>query len=288
MAVDRVRKLPITSPLHFAKQLLIEHHDRIRRLIPDRYFVFSVHGSKIHLNIKESPMMLQRALGLYEPAKTQAIQSLLKPGETFVDAGANKGDFALLASRIVGNNGKVVCIEPEPINFSWIGRSVHLNSYRNVQLCNLALSDHDGEALLYLGTKSGYHTLLSNAPGRSQNSLKVKVRTLDSLLPELGIPSVNALKIDVEGAELAVLKGAVKTISTNPKIVLFVDIHPLLGVNPPEVFEYLASLGLTLVQMSEPYNVPATPHDCIEEILARRLERHCSEMRKPLQPPAKV
>lgn len=217
--------------------------------------------------------MLQRALGLYEPAKTKAIQELVNPGDTFVDVGANKGDFALLAARIVGQNGKVVCIEPEPNNVSWIRRSVDLNGYKNVQLCNLALSDHDGEALLYLGKKSGFHTLLRGARDSDQGSLKVKVRKLDNLLPELSVPSVNALKIDVEGAELKVLKGAAKIIAANPKIVLFLDIHPLLGVNPSDVFDYLESLGLAVCQMREPYDMPATAHKSIEDIVARRLEK---------------
>src|SRR5581483_2449965 len=154
------------SPVRFAKRLLIDHHQAIRWLIPDKYFVFSVPGGKIYLNVKESSMMLERALGLYEPAKTQAIRALLKPDETFVDVGGNKGDFALLAAKVAGPGGKVVCIEPEPTNFGWIRRSIELNGYKNIQLCNLALSDYDGEALLHLGTKSGFHTLLSGAPER--------------------------------------------------------------------------------------------------------------------------
>lgn len=84
--------------------------------------------------------MLARALGLYEPEKTRAVQALLKLGETFVDVGGNKGDFALLAAKITGENGKVVCIEPEPTNLSWIRRSIDLNGYKNIQLCNLALT----------------------------------------------------------------------------------------------------------------------------------------------------
>ena len=242
-------KLLEQSPACFAKRLAIKHHDRISWLIPDRYFVFSAPGGKIHLNIKESSMMLSRALGLYEPEKTRAVQALLKLGETFVDVGGNKGDFALLAAKITGENGKVVCIE----------------------LCNLALSDHDGESLLHLGTKSGFHTLMSGAPDRDRGSLKVIVRKLDSLLPELQVGAVNALKIDVEGAELQVLKGAAETIAANPQIVLFLDIHPFLGVNPSEVFDYLGFLGLTVCEMRQLYNLPATPHEGIFDIVARRL-----------------
>jgi hypothetical protein len=133
------------------------------------------------------------------------------------------------------------------------------------------LSDHDGESVLYLGTKSGFHTLLSGAPERDQGSIKVKTRTLDSLLPELGADRVNVLKIDVEGAELMVLKGASETIRANPNILVLLDIHAFLGVNPIEVFHYLSSLGLTACRMCPPYNIPATPHEGIYDVVARRL-----------------
>lgn len=259
------------SPLHLAKLLLINSHGRIRWLIPERYFVFAGHGGKIYLNIKESPMMLARALGLYEPEKTKAVLDLLKDRETFVDVGGNKGDFALLASRIVGGHGRVICIEPEPTNFGWIKRSIELNGYKNIQLCNLALSDHNGESLLYLGTKSGFHSLLSGAPERDKGSVKVTTRTLDDLLPGLGGGPVNVLKIDVEGAELQVLKGAAETVRANPQILVLLDIHPSLGVNPVEVFDCLSALGLTACRMCPPYNIPATPHRGIFEVLARRL-----------------
>ena len=259
------------SPVRFAKRKLIEHYDRIQWLIPDRYSIFSVPGGKIYLNIKESSMMLERACGLYEPEKTRAVRALLKPGETFVDVGGNKGDFARFAAKIAGENGKVVCIEPEPTNYGWIRRSVELNGYRNIQVCNLALSDRDGESLLHLGTKSGFHTLLEGAPDREQGLLTVKTRRLDSLLQELGVPVVNVLKIDVEGAEIQVLKGAVETIRANPQIIVLLDIHPFLGVNPSEVFECLSSLGLTACQMVPPYDSPTAPHKEIYDVVARRL-----------------
>jgi FkbM family methyltransferase len=255
----------------FAKRWLISNHDRIRRFIPDRYFVFAEAGGKIYLNIKESSMMLARALGSYEPEKTKAVRDLLKPRETFIDVGGNKGDFALLASKITGEHGRVICIEPELANCGWIQRSIALNGYKNIQLCNLALSDHDGESLLYLGTKSGFHTLLPGAPERDQGSMKVRTRSLDSLLPELGVGAVNVLKIDVEGAELLVLKGAAETIRANPQILVLLDIHQFLGVNPVEVFNCLNALGLTVCRMCPPYNIPATPHGGNFDVLARRL-----------------
>lgn len=251
--------------------MLAKHHDKIRWLIPDRYSVYSVAGGKIYLNVKESSMMLARSFGLYEQEKMKAVQAFLKRGDSFVDVGGNKGDFALLAAKLAGENGNVVCVEPEPTNLGWIRRSIELNGYKNIHLCNLALSDHDGECTLYLGTKSGFHTLLSGAPDRDKGSVTVKTRTLDNLLRELEVRAVNVLKIDVEGAELQVLKGATETIRANPDMVILLDVHPFLGVDPSAVFECLRAVGLTPCQMCPPYNVPATPHEGIYDIVARRL-----------------
>ena len=257
------------SPVRFVKRWLVDHHDNIRRFIPDRYSVFSVPGGKIYLNIKESSMMLERCFGLYEPEKTKAIHSLFKSGQTFVDVGGNKGDFALLAARIAGPTGRVVCVEPEPTNFQWIGRSAELNAYKNIQLCNLALSDFNGEAVLHLGAKSGFHTLLHGAPERDRGSVNVKTRTLDSLLAELNVPSVDVLKIDVEGAELQVLRGAGATIAANPQLVILLDVHPFLGVNVAEIFDFLQSLGMRVCQMRPPYTDPAVPTQGTYDIVAR-------------------
>jgi FkbM family methyltransferase len=259
------------SPIRFAKQVLINHHEAIRWLIPDHYFAFPGIGGRIYLNIKESSMMLARAFGLYELRKVKAVQSLLRSGDTFIDVGGNKGDFALLAAKITGDSGQVVCVEPEPTNCKWIRQSIQLNQYQNIDLWNVALSDHDSEALLYLGTKSGFHTLLSGQPERNQGCLKVTTRTLDALLKERKTSSVQMIKIDVEGAELQVLRGSVEVIKNNPDIVLLLDIHPFLGVDPVEVFDFLRSLGLTVCQMRPPYNVPATPHQGIDDVVARRL-----------------
>ena len=225
---------------------------RVVGIRPDRYFVCSVAGGKIYLNVKESSMMLERSFGFYEQEKIKAVQAFLKPGDRFVDVGGNKGDFALLAARLAGENGKVVCIKPEPTNHGWIRRSIELNDYKNIHLCNLALSDRDGACTLYLGTKSGFHTLLSGAPDRDKGSVTVKTRTLDNLLRELEVRAVNILKIDVEGAEVQVLKGARETIRANPDMIILLDVHPFLGANPSAVFECLHTVGLTGMP-----NVPA-------------------------------
>src|SRR5208282_5758959 len=116
----------------------------LSRLAADRYEIYRVQGGLIYLNLHESAAMVQRAMSAYEPAKHALIRRRLRPGMTFIDVGANKGDFTLLAARLVGESGTVISIEPEPENHSMLLRSIELNGYANIRVMHVALSDREG------------------------------------------------------------------------------------------------------------------------------------------------
>ncbi len=252
------------------KRGLLRAHPLLRRFVPDKHFPYRFPGGRIYLNIRESPMMLARALGLYESEKTKAVITLLRPGQTFVDVGSNKGDFSLLASKRVGTVGKVLSFEPEPTNCGWIRKSVDLNRYHNISLFEMALSDTNGEERLYLGEKSGHHTLLPGRPNRTGAAITVQKKTLDAVLDELDHPRIHMIKIDVEGAELEVLRGASDTLVANPGIIVLLDIHPQLGVNPNEICDFLEGLGFSLFRMQSPFDIPAQREARLNELLACR------------------
>lgn len=254
----------------YAGDFLLRNHHLLRLFMRDRHAVYSCPGGKIYLNLKESPMMVARAFDLYEPAKMAAVRHFLKPGMTFVDVGSNKGDFALLASRVTGPSGTILCFEPEPENCHWIRKSIELNGYKNIRLCELALSDRDGMAKLYLGRKSGWHTLLSGQQRSDAGTILVRAATLDSILAKLSIAHVDVMKVDVEGAELQVLEGARKTLGANPNIVLFLDVHPRMGVNPKQVGSVLTKMGFSIHAMDHPLDGPMEVTEHLREVVAYR------------------
>jgi FkbM family methyltransferase len=215
-------------------------------------------------------MMLARVLGCYEVSKMAAVKRFVKPGGVFIDAGGNKGDFALLAAMLTGKEGKVVCFEPEPNNCDWIKQSIMLNGYQNVALQEVALSNYNGTAQLNIGRNSGEHTLLRNQRGRNFGAITVRTATLDSSLESLAVTTVNVMKVDVEGAEMSVLKGARGTLLANPQITLLIDIHPFLGVDPVEVCGFLSELGFCLYSMALPFNKPIENQTNLHELLAYR------------------
>ncbi len=260
--MDTLKRLLRTS--------IVMGHPLLAPLIPGGYRPYRCAGGRIYLNVKESGMMLARALGMYDIDQTEAIRSLLSPGDYFVDVGANKGDFSLLAARTVGARGKVLAFEPEPDNCRWIGRSVALNGYENISVYEYALSSADGAGQLHLGKNSGWHTLLPGHPHRDLGMIEVKTRTLDSVLGETTDGVANMLKIDVEGAEFEVLKGACDTLSNNVDIIVLLDLHPELGVNPVEVCGFLEEFGFSTYQLRSPYHSPARVDNGLTKVLARR------------------
>jgi FkbM family methyltransferase len=223
--------------------------------VEERYKPYRFAGGLIYLDLDESPAMRQRVDGRYEPAKVAALQRLLKPGMTFVDAGCNKGDFALIAARVMGGRGRVLAFEPEPDNCRWIRASIELNGYETITLFELALSETEGRVPLYLGKWSGWHSIVPRRrPRRPQKSIDVETRTLDSVLAETGDPHVDVLKVDVEGAELQLLHGAERTLADGRLVAMLVELHPGYGVDPAEVGDLLTGHGFSL---RDPENIEA-------------------------------
>jgi len=216
-------------------------------------------------------MMLARALGIYEPDKTQTICTLLKPGMTFIDIGSNKGDFSLLAAKIVEDTGAVLAFEPELDNCHWMRRSMELNGYNNITLYDIALGDTNEPTQLYLGEKSGWHSLIPSTLNPDQGTIDIQMRALDDVLGDIECKHVDMIKIDVEGAELKVLEGAKSTLSNNKEIILLIDIHPQLGVDPAEICDFLETQGFSIHDIKHPHSKLSHVAPDLQEILAKRL-----------------
>nr|MBN1230031.1 FkbM family methyltransferase [Anaerolineae bacterium] len=240
-------------------------------ILPSRHYPYPVRGSRIFLNIAESWMMLARLLCCYEIEKHRALESFLRPGDVFIDIGANKGDFSLLAARLVGQNGQVLAFEPEPTNCHWVQKSITLNGYTNIALYTIALSDKADMATLYIGEKSGWHTLIPGQRHRDKGTISVKTRTLDDCLREQGVlDSVNVIKIDVEGAEMSVLQGASETLARNRDLIVLLDIHPQLGVSPEAVCAFLRERDFQLFAEEYPFLTPVSDCSAMYSIIAKR------------------
>lgn len=154
---------------------------------------------------------------LGRPGDKKVIDSLLlKPGWIAIDAGANIGWYTIIMSKMVGNTGKVIAFEPEPLNFRILSKNIKDHNLKNVVTFQIALSNIDGHAELQLSKNPATPSIMA----RGSNSITVETMRLDTILRKLGVSNVDFMKIDVEGAEMNLLKGSTETIKTKPTIIM--------------------------------------------------------------------
>lgn len=247
------------SNLTVLSKLLSMALSKIASLLPNRYFLVRYAGGKIYLNLNESYLMVMRALGVYEYWKTKLFFNLLKEGMTVVDIGVNKGYFSLLFAKLMNDRGTVLSFEPDPDNCFWFRKSIQANRYRCIKLYQYALSDKEGNAAFYLGEKSGWGSLFPSSRS-TQQTISVRTRELDNVLKDEKINRVDVMKIDVEGADLLVLRGAERTLEKeNIKLAIDVDVESL--DERIRLFNFLESRGFRIFRIGK----ELTPIDKIDE-----------------------
>jgi FkbM family methyltransferase len=154
-----------------------------------------------------------------------------KEKDIVVDIGAHIGRYTIISSKRIGPNGKVVAIEADPANFEMLNRNVNLNKLTNVTSLNYAVYSNQTKLKLYLpGKQSGftiYNTIMVNRGKHQGKFIQVNGNTLDNLLEQnkINFATINWIKIDVEGAEFEVLKGAQNVLSKSNDIAILIEIH---------------------------------------------------------------
>lgn len=188
-------------------------------------------------------MILDR--GCYEPETSAMVREILKPGDTFIDVGANIGWFTVMASRRVGRQGRVIAFEPAPESFDYLRRNVQLNGCRNTILEQKALSNQRGKLELHLHeTNKGGHSILAST--ERPHSVEVDALSLDEYLEGVG-GKLTLVKIDTEGAEGIILHGMQKTLRSQPRMAIIMEYQPTsilrTGVNPTAMLCDLLGMG---------------------------------------------
>jgi FkbM family methyltransferase len=166
-------------------------------------------NKNVKINLYKDSVLSRCIYDGFEEAEIEYLTNTLTKGDIFVDIGANIGLFSLIASKIVGIEGKVLCFEPAPLTYSRLDENLKLNKLQNVDSRNIGLSDKKGELMFYV-SNNGYDAWNSFAPSQDnklESSIKVPVSTLDSELLDINKSKIKLVKIDVEGWEKFVLFG---------------------------------------------------------------------------------
>jgi FkbM family methyltransferase len=197
------------------------------------------------------------ALGSYElPVQTALFQNVAEGGVVY-DIGANVGFFSLLSSRRVGAEGRVYAFEPLPRNVAAIERSARLNGFTWLEVFAKAAGAASGEAELNLARHIGGAMLASiGSPPDRRGSIPVEVVAVDDLIRERSLRPPSLVKIDVEGAELEVIRGMEATLRAHrPVLICELDDASEAGLEAKiaDLSVLLAGLGYGLERLAPGY-----------------------------------
>ncbi len=178
--------------------------------------------------------------GVYEQGTVSVLQRFLKPGSVFVDVGANIGFLSLVAANIVGKTGRVHAFEPFPDTFEILEENKSINDYDQLMTYDFGLGSATEIELIYPENENrGGASIVNHS---SEKGVGIKIKKLDDL--DFG-QRINMMKIDVEGFEFEVLKGAEQTIKKDlPILIVEFSIDRENTVESVEIYEWLLALEI--------------------------------------------
>lgn len=233
-----LRQLPAYDPVEFPnwdrvyqpahltamERLRKFHHRALTKPTPVTWH----RDCRIMLHPHDGLSSILAASGFYEPHELMVLKKLLQPGDTFIDCGANIGFYTLYAASLVGQTGRVLAFEPSAREMTRLQENIALNHLPQITTFTCALSDHEGSAQFSIAASAGENTLAEHF-GYTDTGLTervtVQLRTLDNLAREQGLNNLRLIKIDVEGAELHVLRGA-QDLLTRSRPAILLEVFP--------------------------------------------------------------
>ena len=209
-------------------------------------------GAEILLNRNDPVVSGALAFRQYEKDEQAFVNRAIQPGMTVLDVGANIGFYTAICGLRTGPEGRVIALEPDPQNFSFLSRTVERNQLKNVDAVQAAAASREGEMWLFTSKDNRGDNRLY-AHNQSDNRIRVRVVRLDELLPEMGVAELNFIKIDVQGFEGEVLAGLEETIRRSPKLQILMEFWPeglrSAGTDPAELLRRLEGWGLKLYRL---------------------------------------
>jgi FkbM family methyltransferase len=195
--------------------------------------------------------------GFWEPNNSALIGSILKPGDVFVDVGANIGYYTLLGSSLVGAKGRVISIEASPAIFAQLQENSAMNGASNVRLVNHAVSDSVGELPLYGGTRWNRGASSTTVHEFDQEpEASVAAAPLDALLSKHEMEHIALIKIDIEGGELPVLRRLLDTLDKYPsEFMVLAELAPQVSQDRLRVvFDRFLAAGFRAFAVENEYD----------------------------------
>lgn len=174
------------------------------------------------------------------------ISNSIESGELVLDIGTHKGGYLYWIHKATGKNGQVIAFEPQPTLYDYVKQAISSFKMKNVDFYHGGLSSKRGTLDLFIPKAEGLTSpgaTFEKREGRKGHFITVPIYQLDELLAERTRP-VSFIKMDVEGHELEVFKGADQILKTDrPKLIFECENRHLNGKSVSDIFQYIQDLG---------------------------------------------
>lgn len=191
----------------------------------------------------------------------RVFEKVVEPGNVVVEVGANQGIFTLLFSKLVGETGRVIALEPEPNLFAALEGNCRLNHATNVTTLNRAAGEGRSQGFLQCSRFNSGDNRVTPSGGQ-RHVVAVEIDSLDNLIQT---PTVTFVKIDVQGYELHVLRGMKTLLSSNPSVKVFFEYFPAglvqAGTSPQDLLRFFEERGFSLFDPSRRGLLPVEAKD---------------------------
>jgi FkbM family methyltransferase len=224
-------------------------------IVPDSNKIIELNGYKLRVKVdhKVNAIGVAQLLAFsesYDPIATKVCKQLIKQGMVTIDIGANIGYYSLLMSKLVGGSNTVWAFEPESNNFKELENNIKLNNITNIKAMQIALGNYTGQAKLFISPISdGMHSLLTDRKAKCKVE-QVIIFKLDDYFRHL---TIDFMKIDTEGNDLAVMQGAKRLIADSPNIKIifefWLDGLQLLKLTTQELLDKVYGLGFKYIYL---------------------------------------
>jgi FkbM family methyltransferase len=201
-------------------------------------------------------------MGYHEFKEWSYLNRILTPEMVFLDIGANQGEYSLFAAKRL-KSGRVIAFEPMSFFYHQLNENIDLNKFRNIEVLNCGLSDRTGAVPIYMGEENsiGEHEGLATifpTKERARFVEEIKLKVFDDITELLKIIRIDVVKIDVEGAELSVLKGMAKALKKFRPIVL-IEMNDITfkaaGYDSPSILEFFKTINYLPFQVGRNGNL---------------------------------
>jgi FkbM family methyltransferase len=195
--------------------------------------------------------------GDFENSELKFVERYLQPGMVVLDIGAHHGLYSVLAAKCVGEKGRVRSFEPSPRERKYLKQNLGINHCHNVTVESVALGSSAGRTELFLveGDNDGCNSLRPPSAAVTSRKVPVEMQSLDEYLRKQEIEKVDFIKLDVEGGELEVLRGATRLLQSAERPVILAEVEDIRtapwGYKAEEIIRHLEGLEFCWYGLSQ-------------------------------------